>query len=228
MKTDVCLVRLVMDELDWDPSVDVTRIGITCQEGIVTLNGEVPVYSEKLAAEEVAKRVHGVREVINRIEVIPAEGHRRLDEELFEAATRALEWDAGVPQDRVQVEVDNSWITLEGTVTRKCERDAAERAVRHLLGSRGLTNRIDVVAGEGFAYDPQAVAEAIARNAALRRFPIAVTVDGDRVILEGDVHTVQEREEAERIAWHCRGVRQVENCITVTPWGSGPCEEWGY
>ena len=37
-----------------------------------------------------------------------------------------------------------------------------------------------------------------------------------------------ERDEAERIAWSAPGISRVQNCITITPWGSGPAEEWGY
>ena len=228
MKTDVCLQRLVQDELDWEPSVDAAMIGVRCHEGVVTLNGELPVYSKKHAAEEVAKRVHGVLGVINRIEVIPGESHHRSDDELAESAQRAIGWDAGVPEGCVQVSVENGWITLEGTLERQFQRAAAERAVRHLHGARGVTNVI--------AVDPQCapedtvatIAAALARHAALRRHPISVVADSHTVVLDGDVHSLQEREEAERVAWSAPGVRHVDNCLTVTPWGSGPSEEWGY
>ena len=111
MKTDVCLQRLVLDELDWDSSLDGAQIGVTCRDGVITLSGEVSVYSQRHAAEEVAKRVHGVQEVINRIEVQPSAAHQRSDDELAESAQRAIEWDARVPHGAVRVEVDGNWLT---------------------------------------------------------------------------------------------------------------------
>ena len=228
MKTDVCLQRLVLDELDWESSVDGAQIGVTCREGVITLSGEVPVYNARHAAEEVAKRVHGVQRVINRIEVMPSEEHQRSDDELAESAQRAVAWDAGVPHGAVQVEVENNWITLSGAVARQSERAAADRAVRHLRGTRGVTNRIEVVHDDDPDELVATIAGALARSAALNRHEVAVTAEGHTVVLNGDVHSLQEREEAERIAWTARGVRRVDNCITVTPWGSGPCDEWGY
>ena len=99
-KTDAHLQRDVLDELDWEPSVDAAQIGVTAKEGVVTLTGHVPVYSEKHTAEEVAKRVHGVRAVANEIEVRPSDVHVRDDEEIAAAAVHALQWDAEVPEER--------------------------------------------------------------------------------------------------------------------------------
>ncbi|MEZ6073563.1 MAG: BON domain-containing protein [Pirellulales bacterium] len=228
MKTDTCLQRLVMDELEWEPSIREANIGVTCQEGIVTLRGEVPVFSEKHMAETVAKRVHGVTRVVNDIDVSPDQPHEREDETLEAAARRAIEWDAGVPSSGVQVSVEDGWITLSGAVEHHFERAAAERAVRHMRGSRGVTNEIEVTSIDVAERLAETIASAIARSAALNRHGIDIEVDARDVVLSGDVHTVHEREEAERIAWKARGVRNVENCITVTPWGTGNWQEWGY
>ncbi len=234
MHSDVQLQRLVLDELDWEPSIDAAEIGVTVKDGVVTLTGHVSVYSVKLASEEVTKRVHGVKSVVNEIDVQPAGHHERDDAEIAAAAVHAVQWDAGVPPERVHVSVCDGKIALKGTVDWQFQRSAAERAVRHLVGARGVTNEILVKPAEAGSQAESGedittrIRAALRRSAAVAARQIDVeTVDGN-VTLTGDVHTHAEREEAERIAWSAQGVGAVDNCLTVTPWGHGPSEEWGY
>ena len=63
MKTDRHIQKDVMDELTFDPSVSAEDIGVSVSEGVVTLNGFVPSYAEKYAAEKATFRVEGVRAV---------------------------------------------------------------------------------------------------------------------------------------------------------------------
>ena len=115
------------DELDWDPSVDVSQIGVIAKDGIVTLAGHVPEYAAKHAAEVAAKRVHGVRAVANEIDVRPPEAaHQQDDEEIAQAAISALKWDARIPDDRLQVAVEDGWITVEGSVLRQQQLQAID------------------------------------------------------------------------------------------------------
>jgi osmotically-inducible protein OsmY len=234
MKTNANLQHDVIQELDWEPSVDVGHVGVIAKEGIVTLTGHVPVYAEKIAAEEAAKRVHGVKAIANEIEVRPSEVHTRDDEDLAAAAVHGLEWDAKVPEDRVTVTVREGWLTLEGTVDWQHQKAAVDRVVRHMSGVRGVTNSIQVQPGahphDSHQEAKQRIEHALQRSAVLNRRQVAVEVETEQrmVTLCGDVRSPAERDEAERIAWAVGGVRRVENCITITPWGTGPCEEWGY
>ena len=228
MKTDAHLQRDVLDELSWDPSIDETQIGVTCHEGVVTLNGHVSAYAEKHAAEEAAKRVHGVHAVANEIEVRPHELHLRDDEDIAAAALHALDWDARVPHDRLQLVVENGWIKLVGNVKWRYEKEAAERAIRHLKGIRGVTNELQIDPPETVNETKANVEAAFRRSAVIDSRRITVETEQGIVVLTGDVHSLAERDEAERTAWSARGVVSVENCLTITPWGVGPAEEWGY
>ncbi len=235
MKGDVQLQRDVLEHLDWVPGIDASQIGVTAHEGVVTLSGHVPTLTDRHTAEKITKRVHGVRAVADEIEVRPSDTHVRDDENLAEAAVHALKWDAKAREDRVQVVVSEGWITLEGSVAERFEADAADRAVRHLTGVRGVTNSI-VINPEASGTVPQPtprqvkddIENALRRSAIVNSRRVTVEVDGDKVILMGDVHSHAEHEEVERIAWVPGLVSQVENCITITPWGCGPMEEWGY
>jgi osmotically-inducible protein OsmY len=222
------LQRDVLDELEWEPRVDAAQIGVTANEGVVVLTGHVPVYAKKHVAEEVAKRVHGVKAVANEIEVRPTDVHLRDDEEIAAAAVHALKWDAHVPEGQLQVTVDVGWITIEGTVEHQFQKLAVDRAVRHLHGARGVTNDIVVAPREVMTEIAADIMAAFKRHAVLNSSRLAVEVDGSSVVLTGDVRSRAEIDEALRTAWTAPGVRHVENCLTVTPWGVGPAEEWGY
>ncbi len=228
MKTDVHLQHDVIAELDWDPCVDAAQVGVIAKEGVVTLTGHVPAYAEKHAAEEVTKRVHGVRGVANEIEVRPGQPSLYDDEEIASAAVHGLQWDARVPHQNIQVLVERGWVTLDGTVEHQFEKKAADRVLHHLAGIRGITNAIHVLPQKELDEVKSSIEAAFRRSATLDSSLLNVETEGETVILTGDVHSHIELEEAERTAWAAGGVHQVQNCLTITPWGLGPAEEWGY
>jgi osmotically-inducible protein OsmY len=219
VKSDLQLQHDVVEELEWEPSIDAAEIGVAAKGGVVTLMGHVPVYAQKFKAEEVAKRVHGVKAVANDIQVRLGDGHQPDDADIAAAALHTLKWDATVPDDRLQVTVRDGWITVAGTVDRQFEREAADRALRHMIGARGVTNSILVTPKEAAKDIKAGIEAAFWRSATLDSKKIWVETKDATVTLYGDVHSHAERDEAERIAWTAPGVRRVEDRITITPWG---------
>jgi osmotically-inducible protein OsmY len=217
MKRDAQLQTDVLDELQWDPTVDATQIGVTVKDGIVTLTGKVSVYAEKFEAERAAKRVYGVRAVANDIEVQVPGPHQRTDAEIAAAALNALKWNASVPEDKIQVTVRDGWITLEGMLDGQHQKEAADQCVRKLIGARGVTNLI-VVRPKATASDVKSKIEAAFRRSAdVDSQGIKVETHNGKVVLKGKLHSLTEREEAERAAWAAPGVAEVDNQILVTP-----------
>lgn len=222
MKTDAQLQRDVVAELQWEPSIDATQIGVTVKDGVVALNGYVPVYAHKFKAEAVAKGVHGVKAIANDLEVrLPGSG-QRTDADIAAAVVHTLKWDAAVPEDRIQVTVRDGWITLDGTVDWQYQKETADRAVRSLIGARGVTDSI-LVKSQGEPHlEPMeikaGIEAAFVRSATLDSFGIQVETHGRTVILRGEVHSHMEREDAERVAWAAPSISRVENYLTVTPW----------
>ena len=219
MKDDKQLQRDVLDKLDWEPSIiDAAEIGVTVRDGIVTLTGQVPSYTEEVTAERVAKRVHGVKAVANDIEVRLGGSGERTDTDIARAAVDALKWKATVPDERVKASVSNGWVTLEGNVAWQYQKESAEEAVRHLLGVRGVLNEITVTPRASATDVKARIEAAFRRSAELDAQKVRVETHDGKVTLHGELHSWAERQEAERTAWAAPGVSQVENLIAITPW----------
>jgi osmotically-inducible protein OsmY len=67
--TDTSLKAFVVEELDWNPSINSSSIGVAVSDGAVTLSGEVDAYPEKRTAVKAAQHVHGVTAVADEITV---------------------------------------------------------------------------------------------------------------------------------------------------------------
>jgi len=149
-KSDAHLKWYVEAELRWDRRVDESRIDVRVINGAVTLTGEVDTYAEKWAAEDAAKRVGGVRSVLEELSV-KVFGLRQSDDlALEQAARRALGSDIWVP-NTVTLSVYEGEITLGGHVDWKYQRLAAESTVRNLAGVTTVFNYIAVKPHTSFA-----------------------------------------------------------------------------
>jgi osmotically-inducible protein OsmY len=216
MKSDVDLKSDVLSELEYEPGVKVEDIGVSVKHGIVTLNGAVSSYAEKLAAARAVKRVAGVRGLAEDLTVEVPESSRRTDSEIAAAALDAIGSVSIVPAGTVEVVVRHGSITLEGVVDGWHQKTAAEEAVRHLAGVNGVTNSIKLKPRPAPLNVKGAIEAAFQRHAMLDAQQLLVETLGSKVVLRGSVRSVMEREEAERAAWAASGVTSVENRIVVT------------
>ena len=213
-ETDVRVRDAVMRQLDWDPEVDASAVGVAAKDGTVTLSGFVDNYRGKLAAERAAKRVRGVRGVANDIEVRLK--HQRVDPDIAADVVRGLRLCFSIPQT-VQAAVHNGFVTLTGQVDWIYQRREAEQLARRSRGVRGVLNHI-VRKPKAIERDVRhRIVEALHRNANIDARHITVSVEGDRAILSGTAGTWLQRESAERAAADAPGIAQVENRILVEP-----------
>jgi osmotically-inducible protein OsmY len=215
MKSDTEIRRDVESELQWDPSVDDKKIGVIIKDGIVTLTGEACHFAGKRAAEDVTKRVAGVRAIANEIHVkIPLSGARN-DTDIAEAAANALRWHVVTGTAQIKPVVIDGWVTLSGKVQWGFQRTAAENAMRNLMGVRGVINDIVVAATIKVEDVKQQIENAFRRHALLDAKDIEVKVDSDTVTLKGHVHTWQEHADAAYAAWAAPGVANVDNRLLI-------------
>lgn len=214
--TDKSLQQAVLDELDWEPSVDAAHIGVTANNGVVTLTGHVSSYTQKWAAERAVGRVTGVKAVAEELEVrFPFEG-KNSDDDIAKRAVQSLDWDVSVPNDKVKVKVEKGWVTLSGEVDWYFQRSAAEADVRKLQGVKGVSDEIKVRPSVNASDVREKIKSAFDRNAQLEAANIIVTADGGKVTLSGKVDTWRDRDLAERTAWSAPGVTQVEDQLIVS------------
>lgn len=211
--TDIRVRGAVVRQLDWDPEVDASAIGVSACDGVVTLTGFVESYAEKLAAERVAKLIRGVRGVANDITVRQMGG--RTDADIAHDAIACLKTrpDLGI----VQVAVHHGHLTLTGQVEWLLQREAAEHVVKHIGGLLGIFNHITVKPRAVHRDIQRRVVAALHHSADLDARQIKVTVQNDVVILNGTVGTWMQRDAAERAAGGAPGITRVDNQIAVAP-----------
>jgi len=215
MRSDSQIRDDVIDQLRWEPTVTSADIGVTVRDGVATLTGTVPYYAEKLAAENAARRVAGVKAVAEEIQVELLGSHERNDADIARAAASALTWNVWVP-NTVKVTVEKGIVTLSGEVKWEFERNTAFDAVRYLAGVKGVRDQITIKPKVQPTEVKDKIEKAFERSAVLDAKKVKVEAVGGDVTLSGNVRSWAERDEAYWAAWSAPGVRKVANQITVS------------
>lgn len=215
--SDKSLQQDVIDELDFEPSVNAAHIGVAVNKGVVTLNGHVGSYAEKLAAEKAVKRVKGVRAIAQEMDVRFPSDKKTADDDIAARAANILAWSAVVPPGSVKVKVQDGWVGLSGEVEWQYQRSAAEAEIRRLSGVAGVVNSIAIKPRVVASDVKRKIEGALRRHAELEAQGIRVLVEeGGHVALEGHVHDWRQREAARRAAWSAPGVTRVDDHLLVS------------
>ena len=212
-KTDDRITNDVITEIAWDPAVILSNVNVATSHRKVKLSGTSETYGAKMAAEDAALRVYGVRSVENDILVVP---NSRSDDEIRNDILTALALDYQVPNSQISVSVNNGNAVLSGQVEWNYQREAAFEDAFMIYGVKDVANLIGLSQPEVFASDVQArIAAAFARNAELYDDNITVIVRDHQVTLDGTVETFSERDLAEDTAWMAPGVINVIDNIDI-------------
>ncbi|HEV2301483.1 MAG TPA: BON domain-containing protein [Stellaceae bacterium] len=217
MTSDLQLRQDVLDELEFEPSINAAHIGVSADHGVVTLDGFVESYAQKAAAERAARRVRGVKAIADEIEVRLPSDHKRSDDEIASRAVDILGWQVGFPAERIKIKVEKGVVTLTGDVEWQFQKTEAGEAVHKLTGVVGVLNQIRVASPVQAREVKETIQKALHRTTDVEAARITVDADGGKVILGGKVRARYERDIAERAAWSAPGVVEVQDRIAIEP-----------
>jgi osmotically-inducible protein OsmY len=215
MKSDVQIQTDVMDQLKWEPFLKASEIGVAVKDGVVTLSGHVDSYSKKLAAENAAKKIKGVKAIAEDIQIGVSPAYRKSDTDIAAAVLNALKWHAAVQDEKVKIKVEDGYVKLEGEVEWEYQRNYAKSAIEHLEGVRSVLNFITVKPKVSPSEIQRKISAAFQRSASLDAEKITATVEGSKVILRGFVRSYAEKEDAAHAAWAAPGITDVENKLVI-------------
>ncbi|MEI7509965.1 MAG: BON domain-containing protein, partial [Flavobacterium sp.] len=106
MKTNTDLQQKVQDALRWEPLLAKVDIGVSADNGIVTLTGYVDSYAKKLKAESIVKDIKGVLALVEKIEVKFGVEGAVTDAEIANQVVNAIKWNWEIPNDVIKVQVE--------------------------------------------------------------------------------------------------------------------------
>jgi osmotically-inducible protein OsmY len=212
---DKRLRHAVVSQLDYEPQVTSTDIGVAVSDGVVTLSGFINSYAEKIAAEKSVQRVYGVRAIANDLQVKPVIA--RTDTDIAKTIVDTYQHNLSVPATKIKVTVKDGYVTLDGKVNWQYQRDAAEKAIRNLTGIKGISNHLAINPQVSTTEVKTKIEEALRRNAEIDARRIFVETHGHSVTLTGNVRSWAEKKHAEYAAWGAPGVIEVINLINVIP-----------
>jgi osmotically-inducible protein OsmY len=192
-KPDSDLREDVLRELAWDGRIGQTQIGVQVTGGIVVLSGAIESWAVRNAAAEAAHRVSGVHDVANDLQVVLEAATIPSDVELARVVRHALQWDALVPDERIDSTVSAAVVTLEGTVDTNSQREDAELAIAHLKGVRSVHNRIRIHAPVAVVDVEQSIRQALSRRATRETSHLHLSVTDGKALVEGVVASADER-----------------------------------
>lgn len=213
-KSDTEIKQAVVQELQWDTRVDENKIGVSVDQGIVTLVGTVSDYAQVLSAEKAAHRVADVLDVANEL-VVRAAG-LRTDADIAASVRHALESHVLVPERWIRSTVSDGWVQLEGEVDYFSEKEDAEESIQYLPGVRGITNAIQIRVPKVLPHEVRkSIEEAIMRHAHREAMHLSLDVHDGRVTVAGVVPSLAEKRAVLGAARQTPGVRFVEDLLRI-------------
>jgi osmotically-inducible protein OsmY len=211
------LKEAIKEHLNWDDRVDSSDIGIEEFYGTITLEGEVPNYASKVAAEEDAMAVAGVIKVKNNLKVkYPQAFNIPKDEQLKTSIEQILKNDYHIDSSKISVNVENGNVTLSGPVDAFWKKDMLKSYLFGMTGILDITDELSVEP-ETVTSDSEIkakITEAFRRDELINADNIVVTVERGNVMLTGNVPDYPAKMAAIRIANFTSGVKNVVDQLT--------------
>jgi osmotically-inducible protein OsmY len=216
MRNDEQIRDDILEEIDFDPKVEATDIGVTVKDGAVTLHGTVHSYFEELAVIRAAKRVKGVHAVVEEIKIKYPSDTKIDDEDIARHIAHLCDWNTTFRKYDIKAEVKNGRVTLTGDVDWQYQRADIRDQVSRLRGVTGVTSSIGIRPHASSVDVKRKISAALHRSATLESSKINVDVADGKVTLKGNVKAWYERKLAEDAAWSAPGVKEVVDQIRIS------------
>lgn len=209
----------IVDQLFWDSRVDASSITVEFTDSTVKLNGTVPTFLAREAAEEDVWAIPGVSSVQNNIAVrhtslaqIPS------DAEIKDILSSILRWDPDIDSSDVRINVENGNVTLDGSVPSLWQKLRIEEITAEINGVIFLHNRLTVVPTAHYVDELIArdVVAALDRSTDINVNTVDVQVSDGRVVLSGNVSSYNALKAAQNCARYTDGVIEVINNLQIT------------
>ncbi len=209
--------QAIIDELAWDDSVNANDVTVTVYDGKVELNGTVPTYAAKTAAERDAYIASDMTTVINNLKVkFPATKAVPTDAEISTSIKNKLKWNSQINDTGIKVETTHGLVTMSGIVDTYWEKNLAEDIALFTDGVVDVINDLEVTPVKSLV---DIDIENDIKNTFARRnideTMINVSVQGGIVTLTGTASNYLEKSKAHNIAMYTAGVRDVINDIVI-------------
>lgn len=212
--------------LKWDVNIDATGIGVTVNDGKVSLSGTVPSAAERNRAlrESWASGVKGVDADGLKVTDALSNNWKRQpapfvasDSQITDAVDAAMLFDPRVREFDIHADVENGVVTLSGIVDNLRARSAAFDDAMNTEGVVRVQNNITVETGVELADSEieQYAHAALERDPFVNAGDIDVDVTAGDAMLTGAVDTYFEKGEAEDDVSRVIGVTSVTNDIHV-------------
>lgn len=214
MKTNAKLQKDVQNAIKWEPLLHAAEIGVIAKDGVISLTGVVDNYAKKAEAENAAKKVAGVKALVENIEVKFPSSLKKADAEIAKEVLDALRSNYSIPDDKIMVKVEDGWVTLEGELPWHYQKEEVASVVKYLTGVKGLINKITIKSELDDAIQKKDIQDALKRSSIYDN-DIKVSVLGTTVTLTGTANSLYQKEEAGRIAWKTPGIWNVKNELDV-------------
>lgn len=207
------IAALVRERLAADPRVDLHRVAVRVQNGVVWLDGKTGAIAEAEAAKEQAAGVMGVKDVIVNMEIGGGE-FAKDDAALTNAVETAFSRSGRVSPRDVKTSTGQGIVTLEGTVDTTEQIEAAVRVAAQVPGVRKIKSRLNARHGQTSedAHLTNALRKLLGQQGlgSVRGF----VVNG-AAFLDGLVDTPDKKHRAEELAGKIPGIAAINNGIQI-------------
>lgn len=149
-------IQAVLENIfEWSDNVDATRVDVSVESGVVTLEGSVDSLWQKKYAEDTAWHTRGVVDVVNELAVVPTED--MVDEAVAQEIIEAVKLTGFIDVDTINIEVNNGEVTLSGNVNSWRAMRIAYATTFFTTGVTKVNNNLNITYARQKEYQPERV-----------------------------------------------------------------------